>query len=191
MNSSALTTAKWSIEDYHQIIKAGILDDRQVELLNGEIIEMPPEGETHSSSSTVSRNHLIQKLGERATVREGHPITIPASNSEPEPDLAIVRRDEEDYWEHHPYPADIFWLIEFSDSSLKKDLDSKAKIYAAADIPEYWIVNLKQMEIVVMRNPVNGEYRSQITCSNDTISPLAFPDISIEVAKLLRKRQKQ
>ena len=187
--SSALVTAKWSIEDYHQMIKSGILEHRHVELLNGEIVEMPPEGEPHSSSSTVGRDHLIQKLGDRAIVREGHPILLPASNSEPEPDLAIVRCDPEDYWEHHPYPEDIFWLIEFSDTSLKKDLDPKAKIYAAAGIPEYWVVNLQKMELVVMRNPVNGDYRSQTVFSSGIVSPLAFPEVSIEVAKLLRKKR--
>jgi Uma2 family endonuclease len=194
MNSSALTTAKWTIEDYHQMIQTGILDDRHVELLNGEIVEMPSEGMPHSSLSTGAKDYLSRLLGDRALVREGHPITLPSSNSEPEPDLAIVQRleenVEEEYWDHHPYPENIYWLVEFSDSSLRKDLDSKSKVYAAAGISEYWVVNLQKMELVVMRDPVEGEYRSQIICLSGTVSPLAFPEVSIEVAKLLRKRRR-
>jgi Uma2 family endonuclease len=180
-----LTTAKWSLEDYHRMIEAGLLDDRPVELLNGEIVEMTPEREPHANSSSEAGDYLRDLLGSRAKVREGHPITIPSSNSEPEPDLAIVRRRDEGYRDHHPYPGDIFWLVEFSNSSLKKDLDPKAKAYAAAGIAEYWVVNLKAMELVVMRDPVEGEYRSQVTWWENTISPLTFADVSVSVSRML------
>jgi Uma2 family endonuclease len=186
-----LTTAKWTIDDYHQMIESGILAGRPVELLNGEIIEMPPEGTPHSSQSTGAKEYLSRLLGERALVREGHPITILASDSEPEPDLAIVQRlhefVEDEYWEHHPYPENIFWVIEYSDSSLKKDLEAKAKLYAAAGICEYWVINLKTMELVVMRDPRNGEYGSQLVWTEPTIRPVAFPDLEIAVGRLLRK----
>jgi Uma2 family endonuclease len=184
-----IITAKWSIDDYHHIVETGVLKGRPVELLNGEIIEMSPEREPHSASSSNSGDYLRELLGDRVKVREGHPITIASSNSEPEPDLAIVRRDEDGYWEHHPYPEDIYWLIEFSDSSLKKDLDPKAKAYAAAGIAEYWVVNLKKMELVVMRSPLNGEYQSQVILTQGEIRPLAFQDVAVAVAKLLRKRR--
>ena len=180
-----VTTAKWTLEQYHQMIEAGILDNQPVELLNGEIIIMPPEGEFHADGSTETRDYLIQLLGDRAQIRESHPITILSSNSEPEPDLAIVRRRAERYQDHHPYPEDIFGLIEYSNTSLKKDLDAKAKAYAAANIPEYWVVNLKAMELVVMRDPIDGEYRSQITLTQGTIQPIAFPDVTVSVRRLL------
>ena len=184
-----VTIVKWSIEDYHHMIASGLLDDRPVELLNGEIVEMPPEREPHANSSSEGADYLRELLGNRAKIREGHPITIPSSNSEPEPDLAIVRKRDEGYPDHHPYPADIFWLIEFSDSSLKKDLDPKAKAYAAAEIPEYWVVNLRSMELVVMREPVNGEYQSQITIAEGEVRPLAFQDVAIAVSRLLRSKR--
>ncbi len=180
-----LITAKWTIEDYHQMIAAGILEDRLVELLNGEIVEMSPEGEPHAYYSNETANYLRKLLGDSVAIREAKPITIPESNSEPEPDIAIVRPLGRAYLQHHPYPEDIFWLIEFSDSSLKKDLEAKAKIYAQASIPEYWVVNLKEMQLVVMRSPVNGEYQSQVTMKQGTISPLAFPDIAIAISRLL------
>jgi Uma2 family endonuclease len=76
-------------------------------------------------------------------------------------------------------------LIEFSNTSLKKDLDPKAKAYATANIPEYWVVNLQAMELVVLRDPVNGMYQSQVTLTDGTINPLAFPDVAVAVRQLL------
>ncbi|WNZ26530.1 Uma2 family endonuclease [Leptolyngbya sp. NK1-12] len=180
-----ITTAKWTLEQYHQMIEAGILEGRSVELLNGEIIEMPPEREPHANGSTETRDYLIALLGDRAQVREGHPITIPSSNSEPEPDLAIVQRRVGGYRDHHPYPENVYWLIEFANASLRKDLEAKADAYAAAGIPEYWVVNLKARELVVMRDPIAGKYQSQITLTNGDINPLAFPDLSVSVQRLL------
>lgn len=186
-----ITTAKWTIDDYHQMIEAGILAHRSVELLNGEIVEMAPEGTPHASLSTRAREYLSRLLGDRALVREGHPITLPLSNSEPEPDLAIVQRwqtnGEDGYWEHHPYPENIYWLIEFSDASLRQDLDPKAKVYAAAGIGEYWVINLKQMVLTVMRDPVDGEYQSQVDFTQGTLYPLVFPEIAIAVDHLLHR----
>ena len=180
-----VTTAKWTLEQYHQMIEAGILDDQPVELLNGEIIVMPSEGEPHAYYATDGRDYLIQLLGDRAQVRDGHPITIPSSNSEPEPDLAIVQPLGREYLTHHPYPENVFWLIEYSNSSLKKDLDAKAKAYAAAGIVEYWVVNLQTMELIVMRDPIDSEYRSQITLTQGTVQPIAFPELAVSVRRLL------
>jgi Uma2 family endonuclease len=183
-----VTIARWTLEDYHHLIETGLLEHRAVELLNGEIVEMPPEGEPHADASDETAEYLRELLGQRAKVREGHPITIPASDSEPEPDIAIVQRLAEGYSQHHPYPENIFWLIECSNSSLEKDLEAKAKAYASAGILEYWVVNLKKMELVVMRDPVNGKYQSKMVMTQGEIRPIAFPDISISVSQILRRR---
>ena len=180
-----VTIAKWTLEQYHQMIDAGILDDQKVELLNGEIIEMSPEGEPHAYYASTVGDYLRNLLGDRAKIREHHPITIPATQSEPEPDIAVVQPLGREYLQHHPYPENIFWLIEFSNTSLKKDLDPKAKAYAVAGIPEYWVINLQTMELIVMRDPVNGAYRSQVTLNNGTINLLAFPAVAISVRQLL------
>jgi Uma2 family endonuclease len=180
-----LTIAKWTVEDYHRIIAAGILEGRHVELLNGEIVEMPPEGESHAYSSDEAGEYLIYLLGERAKVRQAKPITLPLNNSEPEPDLAIVQRLGRDYREHHPYPENIFWLIEYSDSSLKKDLEVKSQVYAAAGIQEYWIINLRTEQLIVFRSPTNEGYQTQETLTQGNINPLAFPDIAIAIERLL------
>jgi Uma2 family endonuclease len=180
-----LTTAKWNIDDYHRMIAAGILTGRQVELLNGEIVEMAPEGEPHAYCSDEAGEYLIYLLGNKAKVRQAKPITLPDSNSEPEPDIAIVQRLGKDYREHHPYPENVFWVIEYSDSSLTKDLEVKTKIYAAAGIPEYWVINLRTMQLIVFRQPTEKGYQSQEILTQGSINPLAFPDIAVSIQKLL------
>jgi Uma2 family endonuclease len=180
-----LATAKWTVKDYHCMIAAGILAERQVELLNGEIVEMAPEGESHAYSSDEAGEYLIYLLGTRAKVRQGKPITLLQNNSEPEPDIAIVQRLGRDYREHHPYPENIFWLIEYSNSSLSKDLEVKTKIYAAVGIPEYWVLNLRTMQLIVFRVPTDEGYQSKEALTQGEINPLAFPDIAVSIKRLL------
>ncbi|MBI4783043.1 MAG: Uma2 family endonuclease [Oscillatoriophycideae cyanobacterium NC_groundwater_1537_Pr4_S-0.65um_50_18] len=91
------------------------------------------------------------------------------------------------YLEHHPYPENIFWLIEFSDSSLTKDLEDKAKVYAEADIQEYWVVNLRKMQLIVFRLPEDSAYTSKQTLTSGLISPLAFQDVEVSIDRLLGK----
>ncbi|MGD1716373.1 Uma2 family endonuclease [Dapis sp. BLCC M172] len=179
-----LTLVKWTVTEYHQMIAAGILVDRRVELLNGEIVEMPSEGEFHAYTSDEAGEYLIYLLGERAKVRQGKPITLSQSDSEAEPDLAIVQRLGRNYREHHPYPENIFWLIEYSNSTLSKDLEVKSNIYAAAGIPEYWVINLQNWEVVVFRSPTNTGYNSQEILSQGVIVPLAFSDLEVSVERL-------
>ncbi|WP_089939110.1 Uma2 family endonuclease [Candidatus Entotheonella palauensis] len=181
----ALTTAKWTLDDYHRIIDAGILDDRPVELLNGEIVDMSPEGEPHASASADAGEYLMQLLGDRAQVRPAKPITLPNVTSEPEPDLAIVQRLGRAYRLHHPYPEHIFWLIEYANTSLSKDLGEKKAIYADAGIQEYWVVNLREMTVLIFRHPVNGSYQSEEQVNEGIIYPLAFPDIAVSINRLL------
>jgi Uma2 family endonuclease len=179
----SITIAKWTIEQYHELVNAGILIDRRVELLAGDIIEMSPEGMFHAVYCGDAVDYLKQLLGHRAKVREAHPITLP-NNSEPEPDIAVVIPASHRYLEHHPYPADVFWLVEYADSTLTKDLNIKQQIYAAAGIQEYWIVNLQALELIVFRGMDNTGYETETRLATGTISPLAFPDLTIEVRRL-------
>ncbi|MBV9387585.1 MAG: Uma2 family endonuclease [Chroococcidiopsidaceae cyanobacterium CP_BM_ER_R8_30] len=182
-----VTIIKWTLEDYHRMLEVGLLEERHVELLNGEIIEMPPEGPEHAYLGDETGKYLSNLLGERARVREGRPITL-SNNSEPEPDLAIVRPLGQIYRQRHPEAEDIFWLIEFSNTSLAKDLDTKRKAYAAAEIQEYWVVDLKQKQLNVFREPINGNYSLEVSLTTGEIRPLAIPDIIVSVQRLLEGR---
>jgi Uma2 family endonuclease len=86
-----------------------------------------------------------------------------------------------EYLKHHPYSENIFWLIEYSDSSLDKDLETKTKIYAEVNILEYWVVNLKRKQLVVFQDPQDGEYRSKSTLTVGIIYPVAFPNVAVSV----------
>lgn len=177
--------AKWSVEDYHKMIEAGILNDRQVELLFGEIIEMSPEGPFHHFVNRSVVKYLRLLLGEQAEVMESHPITL--SDSEPEPDITVVRSPDTLYINSHPYAQDIYWLIEISHGTLSKDLGIKKKAYAEAKILEYWIIDLKSQSLIVFQNPQNDNYQIEANYKDGFISPLAFPNIQINVNKLLEK----
>jgi len=179
-----VTLVKWTVDEYHRMIAAGILDKRRVELLKGEIVEMSPEGEPHAYFSSEAGEYLTRLLGDRAMIRQSKPITLP-NDSEPEPDIAIVQRLGREYLEHHPYPENIFWVIEYSDSSLDKDLQTKSNVYAEVKIPEYWVVNLKRRQLVVFRDPQDGEYASKVTLNGGTIYPLAFLDVAVSVDSIV------
>jgi Uma2 family endonuclease len=179
----SITIAKWTIEQYHELVNTGILDDRRVELLEGDIVEMAPEGMPHAVYCGRTVEYLRELLRDRAKVRETHPITLP-NNSEPEPDVAIVRSPDTQYLAHHPYPEDVFWLIEYSDTTLAKDIKVKQRIYAQAGILEYWVVNLQASELIVFRDAGNDAYQTETKLNSGSISPLSFPDIEVEIRRL-------
>ena len=182
----SVTTYKWTIERYHQAINTGLFDDESVELLCGDIIVMPPEGETHAYYNSEVGDYLRTLLGLQVKVREAHPITLP-NNSEPVPDLAIVKPLGSVYLEHHPYPEDIFWLIEFSLTTISKDLNEKKAIYSEAGIAEYWVVNLTGKEVLVFRDLENGRYITKETFTTGILSPQSFPNVQIQVKRLMNQ----
>jgi Uma2 family endonuclease len=179
-----LTTDQWTTDRYHQAIENGIFSDETVELLRGEIIVTLLEREPHAYYSTEVADYLRNLLGNKAKIRDAKPITLP-NNSEPEPDIAIVKPLGKEYLKHHPYPEDIFWIIEFSQATLSKDLGEKKDIYAEAGIREYWVVDLKNSQSKVFRDLVNTQYSSELTLTTGQISPLSFPDIKLKIDLLI------
>lgn len=177
------TLAKWSVDDYHRMIETGILQGRRVELLVGEIVEMSPETPIHYTTAKRGAKYLEELLSGKADVRFNGPITL--SDSEPEPDIAIARPVESAYSDRHPAPQDIFWIIEVAKTSLKKDLQIKAAIYATAAIQEYWVLDLAAKQILVFRNPQAGKYVEEYPIVEGMITPLAFTDVSVSVKRLL------
>ena len=117
-----------------------------------------------------------------ADVKESHPITL--DNSEPEPDIAIVRLPETRYRTHHPYPQNIYWLIEVSDRTLK-NLEQKIITYARNGIPEYWVINLKHKKLIVRTHPQNNSYTKTTEYQSGIVISQAFPNIEIGLDKLL------
>jgi Uma2 family endonuclease len=178
-----VATYKWTLDRYHQAVEAGVFDAQPVELLKGKLIVMSPEGEPHTYFSDRLSKVLQRLLGNRAQVREAKPIILP-NDSQPEPDIAVVYPLDTVYLEHHPYPENIFWLIEYSNTTLNKDLTTKKDIYAEAGIPEYWVVNLKDLRLIVFRDLTPKGYQTKLTLTEGTIAPIAFPDVRVEVKRL-------
>jgi Uma2 family endonuclease len=183
MNTSSATLIRWTIGDYHTMIDSGLFLNRPVELLNGLIVEMPPEGPDHADLSTNALEFFMAAANGRYRVRPAKPITIPLNNSEPEPDIALVK--PQPYRQSHPTADDVFLIIEFSNTSLAKDTDDKRYTYASAGIQDYWVVNLRDRQLIVYRNPFDDDYTSEQRLKAGTLSPLAFPDIILTVQMLL------
>lgn len=186
LSQSALTQPidhLWSIADYHRMVEAGIFGDCHVELLQGKIVDMTPEGPLHTHNGKGTAQFLRQYLQRQTWIQESRPITL--STSEPEPDLAIVRLPWSQYRQRHPDPSEVYWLIEISDSSMAIDSGYKLKIYASAGIPEYWIANLRKQQVRVYRHPESDHYRSVETYHDGELTPLAFPTLRVSVSLLL------
>lgn len=179
-----VTAYKWTLDRYHRAVEAGVFEDQPVELLRGEIVIMPPEGEPHAYHNTEAGDYLRSLLGMRAKIRDAKPITLPNA-SEPEPDIAVVKPRGRVYLEHHPFPEDIFWIVEFSQATLAKDLGQKKRVYAEAGIREYWVADLNETQLFVFRDLQQGCYTTELILTEETVSPSAFEDIQIEVQKLL------
>ena len=165
------------------MVSAGILyKEERIELIDGVLVCMAPIGQYHVGGTIwLTRNCLIQALlGDRALVQPQCPIYL-NDRSAPEPDLAVVR------WRpisesSLSYPADVYLVIEIADSSLRYDSGPKLARYAAAGIPEVWIAGLRAREVIAHANPSGSRYTTVHTYrSGDSISPGAFPDVSLAV----------
>ncbi|NJN71881.1 MAG: Uma2 family endonuclease [Limnothrix sp. RL_2_0] len=180
-----LATYKWTVKNYHQAIDAGLFADESVELLRGNLVVIAPEREPHAYYTRSISHYLQSLLGDRALVSEAHPIILP-NNSEPEPDVAIAQPLGREYLNHHPYPENIFWLIECSQATLTKDLTEKKDIYAEAGIQEYWVIDLQNHQLIVFKDLQNNLYTTEQMFTNGVISPVSFPDLQIPVTELLQ-----
>ena len=166
---------RFTRNEYHRIATTGLFADKQVELLDGEIIVMSPKLSSHSYAVNRLMYALITAFGSRALVRVQDPIVL-NDRSEPEPDLVVCQADPGQYKQAHPRADQVLLVIEVADSSLSYDRTRKAQAYADSGIPEYWIVNLQDRQVEVMTEPIlqSSRYRQQrLVLVGDT---LPLPD---------------
>jgi Uma2 family endonuclease len=139
------------VEEYHRMIEAGILgEDERVQLIDGMLVAMTPQGRAHAFVIQELTRILVRQLGDDFRVLSQLPLTL-AGDSEPEPDIAVVRAREAASSTRHPGTA--LLVIEVAGESLRFDRQTKAAVYARHAIPEYWIVNLADAAIEVHRDP--------------------------------------
>jgi Uma2 family endonuclease len=172
-------------EEYHCMGEVGILKPTErVELIRGEIIEMSPIGRRHVAFVNNLTQLLVLRLGGRAIVSVQNPVALD-DDTEPEPDLAVLRRRAVPYKESEPATDDVLLLIEVADSSLAYDRGTKLWLYAESGIPEYWLVDTAAEAIETHRRPGPGGYgEMHRVTGNATISPQAFPDIALPLAEI-------
>ncbi|MCS6920140.1 MAG: Uma2 family endonuclease [Fimbriimonadales bacterium] len=182
----ALQRLRFTPEMFHKLGEAGILDDNQkYELLEGDIYPMPPEGPEHSAERTRVMYRFALRVSEAWHVRVEAPLRL--GDSEPIPDVAIVPGRIEDYEAQHPTTA--LLVIEVAHTSLPKDRTLKLQLYARCQIPEYWIVNLKERRLEVYREPAEGDYKSlRYYTLDEAVSPLFEPEWAIAVRDLFPSR---
>ena len=145
---------RFTIDEYHQMIRDGILiDGEPIELLEGWMVKKMSHGTPHDSAVQALFKRLLRLAPPGWDVRGQSAVTLPTDGSEPEPDFALVRGDESTYRDRHPGPDDIGLVVEVSVSSLRVDRVGKARIYARAGIPVYWIVNVADKVIEVYTQP--------------------------------------
>ena len=176
-----LTRHKLTVDDYYRMADAGILtSDDRVELIDGEIIDMPPIGQDHAGTVNRLAEALFQAFAGRAIVSTQNPIRLD-DLSEPQPDFAVLRRRADFYTTgERPGSDDVLLLIEVADSSLRFDRTVKLPLYARAGIPEVWIVDLRRRVVDVHRAPGDGRYDDIVTKQmGDTLSPALAPEVRL------------
>ncbi|NET61017.1 MAG: Uma2 family endonuclease [Symploca sp. SIO2E6] len=177
---------RWTVQEYHHMSELGILNaNERTELIAGQITLMAAKGTPHVTSLHLLANALRDKLGSTALIRTQDPIQLD-NLSEPEPDLAIVQGTVLDYTEEHPRPDQVYLVVEVADSTLKQDSQVKDKLYAQAGITEYWVLDLKNRQLHIFRDPTpTGYTRHLIFREPNQASPLAFPSCILSLTSIL------
>ncbi len=186
MTQAAPLDSRYTSQAYFNLVETGVLtaNDR-VELLEGVIVAMSPQNPRHASSTTRVDSALRRAVGGRAVIRVQLPF-IAGGYSVPEPDVIVVPGQESDYDDAHPTTA--LLVVEVADSSLLQDRLTKAAIYAAANVPEYWLVNLRDDCVEVFRapDPTMRQYRERrVAQRSERLEIIGLPNGSVAVEDLL------
>jgi len=179
------TRHKLSVDDYHKLGEAGILDeDSRVELIEGELIDMAPIGVSHMTVVNRLNRLLVQAVGDLGVVSVQNPVSFPP-HSEPQPDVTVLRAGMDRVEAGLPGPADVLLLIEVSDTTVAYDRGTKLRLYARVGVAEYWLVNLQSGSVEVYRGATSHGYLQTMEVRpGDIVRPLSLPAVEIEVASI-------
>ncbi len=168
------------------MLDAGILhEDDRVELIAGEIVAMSPINAPHAGHVKRLIRLFTSRLGDRALISAQDPVQL-GEDSQPQPDVALLKPRDDFYARSHPTPADVLLIVEVSDSTVDYDRDVKAPLYAPAGVPELWLVNLADGRLEADRLQGPKGYREQRRLwPGDEIAPLAFPEVIFRVDEIL------
>ncbi|MGI8915094.1 MAG: Uma2 family endonuclease [Chloroflexota bacterium] len=154
----ALTRVRFTADDYHRLADAGILgEDDRVELIDGEIVRMSPVGAQHAGTTKKLNRLFNRTLGDAVVIGVQDPVRL-GDDTEPEPDISVLRTRADFYTASLPVPAEILLLIRVADTSLLADRLVKIPRYARAGIPEVWLVDLDHKRIERHAGPAAEGY---------------------------------
>ncbi len=184
MSTATVQRHRWTREEYERVVEAGGFDpEDRVELLDGEIWDVTPQGTRHGATYSAMHMALQRAFGDSCYARCQLPFPLDDS-SMPEPDIAMVRGAPADHVDR--YPTEALLLVEVSVSSLRHDRGLKLSAYARGGIPEYWVVDVEARQLEVYRDPAGSTYRSVTVLTRaESVSPLHAPDATIAVADML------
>ena len=176
---------RFTVTEYHRMGETGMFaPDARVELIAGEIIDMPPIGSLHAGTVGFLGKRLEQAAGDRALVFVQNPLFIEMHN-EPQPDLMLLRPRADFYRHAHPTPADVFLVIEVADSSLAYDTQVKLPLYAQHGIPELWLADVSNRRFSVHRSPTPTGYQEVQTLTDlSAVTPLLLPEVIVDLSGL-------
>ena len=182
----APTKRKLTVHEYLRMGEAAILGcEERVELLDGELYAMPPIGDGHVGGVNRLTYFFSRRVGDRALVSVQNPVRL-SEHSEPEPDLVLLRPRPDFYGTAKARPEDVLLLVEVAETSLDYDRLTKLPRYAAAGIPEVWIVNLLARHVEVYREPAGERYLAvTVRTPGESLTPAALPEVAIRVEEIL------
>lgn len=177
---------RFTVAEYHHMGEAGIFsEDDRMELIDGEVVEMTPIGSRHAAV-VMRLNRLLQgAIGDRALVNPQNPVEL-TEYSEPQPDLSLLVPRADFYAGGHPRPQDTLLVVEVADSTLAYDLGVKLPLYAAAGVPEAWVVDIAARALHVHAGPASGRYQDvRRLVPGDIATPRALPGVLVPVEEIL------
>jgi Uma2 family endonuclease len=178
--------ARCTADEFFALVGRGLLEpDDRVELLEGVVVAMASENPWHASGVRLVSAALTRAVTGRAFVDQQHCIIL-GNLSVPEPDVTVLPGQVSDYFAQHPRTA--LLVVEVADSTLVQDRLTKAGIYAAAAIPEYWILSRRDDGVIVSTRPIPAERRYTFTRlfqRGESITLSALPGVTVAVHDLL------
>jgi Uma2 family endonuclease len=173
-----------TVEHYYRMADAGLFaPDERVELIDGEIVDMPPVGTRHAGKLSRLVDMLSAAIGRHGMIRVQLPLRL-GEASEPQPDIVVVAPRADYYEHHHPTAADALLVIELGDSTLRYDRDVKAPLYAEHGVPEAWVLDLRANRVLRFRRSAAGE--PTVTEEGfGTIVLDALPSVTVDLGPLV------
>jgi len=174
-----------TVDEYHRMAEVGLLaPDARVELIEGEIIDMAPIGREHSSIVDQLNRLFVRAVGDDAIVRVQGSVRL-SNMSEPEPDVVLLKPRSDFYRNEFALAADTLLVIEVSDSTLRYDRDVKVPFYARHGVPEVWIVDVPNDQLLVYGSPSDGAYSRQTSVAQPGTMPMtALPGVAVDLSSV-------